>query len=273
MSILKKIFGRKKSVDDIEELNVLRLDVIERVKNLGSQSSLSLDADNPAGIHVELPDGSSGHVDIRNLYGNIKAYPDTAEESLLNFTQMIVSYESQNEDVNEEDIVIVIRPTEYVQAVKDGGAEIISSALVGDLHTVYMVDSPQAMRALSSGDIGEKSDKVLYDLALGNVRKHLPNLVSDASTDGMTLYYVEGNTFLTSSLILLDEFWDHVERSYGEDFIFIMPRKDQIMTFDPQAPNGLDYAKRMIEVTFEEDFNLLSNMVFLRTQGKTQVFK
>lgn len=83
-------------------------------------------------------------------------------------------------------------------------------------------------------------------------------------------YYIEGNTFLTTSLILLDEFWQYVERSYGDDFVFALQRKDQLFVFDAKNPHHMDYARGLIEVTFQDDFSLLSQHIFKRKHGSIE---
>lgn len=213
-------------------------------------------------------------MDLNNAFSHLKAYPqEDAEKYIQQFARIMIANEKELsvEDVSEDAIVVVIRPEEYIRAVKEHNDDLMVKHLCGELHCFFMLDTPDAMRGLGKSEFPDKTEAEIHALALKNVRNFFDNLTSDASLEGATLYYVEGNTFLTSSLILLDEFWEHVERSYGVDFIFALPRKDQLFVFDAKNPQHIDYARHMINVTFEENFNLLSAQIFRRRNGALEL--
>ncbi|HWI86318.1 MAG TPA: hypothetical protein VNT42_08365, partial [Sphingomonas sp.] len=82
------------------------------------------------------------------------------------------------------------------------------------------------------------------------------------------LYYVEGNTMLSTSLILLDDFWKFVAARFPGNVLIALPRKDQLFLFDDDGNAASRAAiRRLIDVTFEDNFNLLSRRLYARRGG------
>ncbi|RWM83787.1 MAG: hypothetical protein EOR81_02300 [Mesorhizobium sp.] len=108
----------------------------------------------------------------------------------------------------------------------------------------------------------------MREIALNNVKKWLPKIVSDSQLGFACLYYVEGNTMLSSSLILIDEFWLSIKSQFPDDVLLALPRRDQLFVFDAGNPQAQVGASQIIEVTFNDGFNLLSDKVFERRDGK-----
>jgi len=166
-----------------------------------------------------------------------------------------------------EDVVIVLRSDDYINAVREQNGEVVVKPFVGELSEFFMIDTPQAMRGLTPSDVTELASPDLRKAALENVKKWLPNLASDKSINGTTLYYIEDNTFLTTSLVLLKEFWEIIDAEYPNGCIFALPRKDQLFIFDINNANVIQLATNMVRVTFEDDFNLLTSQIFSRRNG------
>jgi hypothetical protein len=72
---------------------------------------------------------------------------------------------------------------------------------------------------------------------------------------------------LSPTLILLDEFWTSIADRYPGSALIAVPRRDQLFIVNDDV-NGRALARRLIEVTFKEDFNLLSRRIFARRNGK-----
>ena len=82
-----------------------------------------------------------------------------------------------------------------------------------------------------------------------------------------TLYFIEGNTLLSPTLVLLDEFWASIKGRYPGDVLIALPRRDQLFIFNDDA-NGKILARRLIDITFRDNFSLLSDKLFARRDGK-----
>ena len=100
-----------------------------------------------------------------------------------------------------------------------------------------------------------------------NVRKWLSRVKSDDRLRVTTLYFIEGNTLLSPTLILLDEFWASIKGRYPGDVLIAVPRRDQLFIFNDNA-EGPALARRMIDVTFKDNLNLLSDRIYARRNGK-----
>lgn len=279
-SSVKKLFGlggeKKNAARELDAMLAFRGKVMASVRETAPEIMLQPDPENPLGIRVGDEAGGSAHADLSNPYKRLAAYShEDEEEYVQTCTNMIIQAASAAADemdvVRTQDIFPLIRSRAYIYGVRDQGAKIYEQPIVGDLHRIYMVDSPHALKALVEGDIDPIPDEELEALALENLRNAMMGLASEEFGDRSTLYYIEDNHFLTSGLILLEEFWSEVSREYGEAFIFAIPRVDQIFVFDAELPDALERAHQMIEVTFQDDFNLLSRQVFTHHDGVIRI--
>jgi len=272
MSFLSKFFKNKSKSSASQtglELSDFRDLVTARAKSLGSKAEFQLDPENPGKFSMNSDGDFAGKADLYNAFKEFDVYDDAnLDESVHKLATVILQNERDSDDVDKSNIVLVLRSTEYIEAVKAQNDAIISSPLIGELHEFYMVDTPEAMRGLLKSDSNVENLEELRELALVKVKNSLSNIVTDASLEGMTLYYVEDNTFLTSSLILLDEFWESVDDKYQKKCLIALPRKDQLFIFDAEHPQAMQLAEHMVSVTFAEDFNLLTPQIFRRENGQ-----
>ena len=87
------------------------------------------------------------------------------------------------------------------------------------------------------------------------------------------MYTVEENTYLISSMVFLEEFWAFLENRHGKHFLFAIPRKDQFFVFNTDNSNAMEAATRMVQATWEDDFNLMSPFIYVRSEGTNKVYK
>jgi uncharacterized protein YtpQ (UPF0354 family) len=222
------------------------------------------DPADPAKFSMKV-NGDTASIHVTNIYGYITAYPEeNTDEAVERFIKSIT--EPQNKPVDDENILAVIRSREYVEAV---GQEVLHEQLGADLVILYMADRPDSMVPIRKTDVPGKDLASVRTTALDNVRKWLPKVVADGQLGAGTLYYVEGNTMLSTSLILLDDFWKSVAARFPGDVLIALPRKDQLFLFDDDgSANSRAAVRRLIDATIEENFNLLSPQLYARRGGK-----
>jgi uncharacterized protein YtpQ (UPF0354 family) len=181
--------------------------------------------------------------------------------------------EAMDPSVDEGNIVAVIRHRGYVDdANASGHGGILHEPLGADLTIVYMADRPDSMVPVKSTDLPGKDLTTIREIALNNLRGWLPRVVSNDELRAGVLYCVEDNPMLSTSLILLDEFWASVAARFPGDVLIALPRKDQLFVFDDDGdPVARASARRLIAATFEEDFNLLFPNLYARRAGKIVV--
>jgi uncharacterized protein YtpQ (UPF0354 family) len=165
-------------------------------------SNLMADAADPAKFTMTV-NGDTSTVDVTNVYGYINAYPENDSGEIIDrFIRSIT--EDQGQRVTEDSIVAVVRGREYVEGMPE---EVLHEPLGADLVILYMADLPDSMVLLTKDAVAGKDLASVRKIALDNIRKWLPKVVKDDSLRDGVLYYVEENTLLSTSLILLDDFW------------------------------------------------------------------
>jgi uncharacterized protein YtpQ (UPF0354 family) len=243
----------------------LREAVIEIISRKSGVSSAAPDADDPAKINVRAND-QTFTVDLTNLLNRIRAYSDEDPGKLIQeFTASIGDL--QNRSAGEENLIAVLRDKAYVDRVTKLKGDALIEPFVGELMIVYMADMPGSMSVVTQKEFSERNLAELRRIALSNVRKWLGHIKSDDQLKAATLYFVEGNTMLSPTLILLEEFWTSIKDRYSGDVLIAVPRRDQLFILDDNV-DGRALARRLIDMTFRDDFALLSERLFARRNGE-----
>jgi uncharacterized protein YtpQ (UPF0354 family) len=247
------------------DIKDLRAAFIKAVRRKPGVTGAVPDAADPAKVSVRA-DGHTYAVDLTNLMSRIRAYPDDDPDKLI--AEFVAAMnDTRARSVSDANLVAVLRNKAYVDQITKMKLGLLTEPLVGDLVIVYMADLPGSMSPVAGKEFPKKSSAELHGVALGNVRKWLGHVKSDAKLQIATLYFVEGNTLLSPTLILLDEFWASIAGRHPGDVLIAVPRRDQLFILDDDA-RGRAMARRLIDVTFQDNFNLLSDRIFARRGGK-----
>ena len=239
-----------------------RQHIMAILKDRNLAENLVADPADPAAFKMTAH-GEESSVNVTNVFGYITAYPEENSAEIVDrFVRSIT--DDHDKPVSDEEIVAVLRTRDYVDQM---GPEILREPLGADLTILYMADRPDAMEPLSKDQLPGKSLADVRRVALSNIRKWLPKVVANNDLGDGALYYVEGNTMLSTSLILLDDFWKSVAGRFPGDVLIALPRKDQLFVFDDNAKTRAG-ARRLIDATIEENFNLLSPQLYARRGGK-----
>ena len=241
-----------------------RQHIMTILKNRHLAQGVAADPVDPAKFRMVVR-GETISADVTNTYGYITAYPnENADEQIDRFIKSIT--EDHDAPVDDAHIVAVIRSREYVDSMK---LDLLYEPLGADLVVLYMADLPDAMSPLTKEDVHGRDLASVRAVAQNNVRQWLPKVVANNELGAGTLYYVEGNTMLSTSLILLDDFWKSVAARFPGDVLIALPRKDQLLVFDDNGNAALRAGiRRLIDATFEDNFNLLSRQLYARRGGK-----
>ena len=248
------------------DIAVFRELVISAFRRQPGVVSVVADSDDPAKLSIEV-DRRSAIGDVTNIFGYLNNYPDEdVDRQIDRFVHSIIDMEARI--VGDQDIVAVIRKQEYIDLFARKGVAILHEPLGADLTIVYMADRPDAMPPLSVKDVPGKDLQDVRKTAFANMRQWLPKVVADGQLRLGALYFVEGNTLLSTSLILLDEFWTSIETRFPGDVLIALPRRDQLFIFDDRNAAAEAMARSMIDVTIRDNFNLLSQNLYARRHGK-----
>jgi len=206
--------------------------------------------------------------DVTNLFSFLSAYPDEdAEDAITRFVRSIP--DAREPLIDDSRIVAVIRSRDYVEEARRTGVDLLHEPAGADLMIVYMADQPDSMTAIKVEDLPGKTVADVRAIALRNVREWLPKVVSDDSMGAGVLYYVDGNTLLSTSLVLVEEFWRSVAKRFPGDVLIALPRKDQLFVFDDDgSARTRALVRRLIAATVEDNFALLSPLLYARRGGR-----
>jgi len=229
-------------------------------------TSVVVDPGDPAKFRIGIGDWASTG-DVTNVYNYLVAYPnEDVDKAIERFVRS--NLEAKTRIVDDSNIVVVIRSVDYINYLKEKSVEALAEPLGGDLMIVYMADRPDSMSPIAPKDVPGKDFAALRKIALDNVRRWLPKVVADDRLKPGVLYYVQDNTMLSTSLILLDEFWRSIETRFPGDVLIALPRKDQLFIFDDGNATAKERARALIDLTTQENFNLLSQKLYARRGGK-----
>ena len=260
---LRPAKAQKRRFSNMAEFREL---VVAALKRQPGVESAVVDPSDPAKINTKIGD-TDVTSDVTNIFGYLNAYPDEdAEAAIDRFVRALT--DAHLAKASEDNLVAVLRTVEYVDQLKSPGMELLYEPLVGVLAILYMADLPDSLSPVTPKDFPDRTLSDLRGIALNNVKKWLPKIVSDGEVGSVYLYYVEGNTMLSTSLVLLDEFWLSIKPQFPGDVLFALPRRDQLFVFDASNPQAQSVARLMIDATFKDGFNLLSDKIFERRNGK-----
>lgn len=247
------------SSGDIAEF---RQRVMTLIRDRHLAENLVIDPANPAQFTMKSH-GETSTVDVTNVFGYLRANPEDDPSEIIDRFVRSITYD-HNKPVEEGDIVAVIRTRDYVDSMTPA---VLQDPLGADLVILYMADEPDAMKPLAKTDLPGRSMANVRKAALENIRKWLPKVVADDGLGDGVLYFVEGNTMLSTSLILLDDFWKSVAARFPGDVLIALPRKDQLFLFDDNAQVRAG-VRRLIAATMQDGVNLLSPQLYARRGGK-----
>jgi uncharacterized protein YtpQ (UPF0354 family) len=265
-SALSSWLGRAKAMkrrfSDIAELREFIIAAFIRQPGVDRATA---DPSNPAKLKFTM-NGLSVTGDLTNIFGYISAYPDEdADKVIERFIHSIT--QAKAGAISDNQIVAVIRSREHIDYFKERVLDLLCEPLGADLMITYMADRPDSMSPIAQKDVPSKDLQSVRKIALDNVRQWLPKVVWDNQLQRGVLYYVRDNTMLSTSLILLDEFWKSIQTRFPGDVLIALPRKDQLFIFDDDPPVEAA-ARRLVDVTSRENFNLLSSKLYARRDGK-----
>jgi len=260
---LKPANAKSRSFSNVADLRAF---VIEAIRKQPGIDSVLEDPRDPAKFTV-VEGGTSSTNDVANLFGYLKAYPEEDADQLI---QRFLNARTKDSKTaaTEANLVVVVRSRDYVAAIQKEGIHVLNEPLGADLVALYMIDRPDSMAQARPEDFPGKDLASLRPIALANVRRWLPSVVADNQLADGTLYYVKDNTMLSTSLILLDEFWKSVSSRFPGDVLIAIPRKDQLFVFDDGNAAERSRIRRLIDGTFQDNFNLLSPKLYARRSGK-----
>ncbi len=270
MTIFAGLFGLMRSAfaqkPRFARVADLRRIVIAALKKKPGISEVTADSRDYAKIHTKVRGGVVTS-DVTNLFGVLNAYPDAdVDEGIERFISAILR--NPAEAIGTSNILPVLRGRAYIDALNAGRTEPVYEPFAAGLFIVYMADSADSMSAVNQSEMPGMSAASLRPIALANLEKWLEKLHADDDGRGSVLYNVDGNELLAPSLLLSEKFWAAIAERFPGDVLIAIPRRDQLFIFDAGFSQAENVARRLIAATWKEDFNLLSDRLYTRRNGR-----
>jgi uncharacterized protein YtpQ (UPF0354 family) len=264
-STLSSWLGGTTRTRRLADMAAFRAHVIAAIEREPDVDEVVANASDPAKFEIRMG-ARSATGDLTNTFGHLKAYPnEDVDSAVARIVRSVI--EPKPTTVSADSIVALIRSQDYIDLIAKTGTDIYHEPFGADLDIVYMVDRPDSMLSITCQDVQQLNLPSLRQAAYNNLRRQLAKLVADDRSPVGVLYYVEGNTMLSTSLLLLEEFWRSIATRFPGDVLIALPRKDQLFIFDAAHPEAMSVARRLIEVTTGENFNLLSPHLYARRGG------
>lgn len=203
--------------------------------------------------------------DLTNLFGHLSLYPE--ENADVTIARWFNSVKESGGNGVKVDFIPVVRTKSYIAGIANLNRDVLVDRLLSDLQIIYMVDRSDSVSPVSLSEFPGKTATAVRKEAYDNARGWLNKIVSDDISGLGMLYYVEGNTMLSPSLILLSEFWESIKSRFPGNALIAIPRRDQLFIFD-DSPEGRSVARKMIKVTVDESYGVLSSTLYARRGGK-----
>jgi hypothetical protein len=258
----------------LDTIEGFRSYVIGELVKTGKFQSVVEDSGNAEAIQYRRRDGADGKADLHNLFGYLKSNPDADRvDEVARFVISVVGETGSQADPAEL-LVPSLRTRSYLWAVQKlmPNAESLPlwEPLAGDLVIFYQYDLPTKLAASRAGDFPVTSMKQLRKIAVSNMEPWLYH-ISAMKIESMISQTVEGNSWVSPSLILVDKFWDLVKDRFPEGALIAVPKTDQLFLFDRRDPKAVEFARAVIEEMYQSDYGQLSDEIFVWRDGKIEL--
>lgn len=264
MGVLTWLFGQAGASDAVrfKSERELREAVMEAMKSNPAISEVR-PADNDTSIESRIGDNKV-LTDVGNLFDYLRTYPDedpaTWIDRLVQNAMELGSYQ-----ISADRLVPLVRTAD---TLAQDNADFLQERIAGDLVLTFAFENPGGYQYAGREELDSLNLRSARVTALDNLAAMLPRLSTEDDGGPVVLYSIDESFGLAPSLLLLDGFWEHVRPRFPAGAFVINPRRDQIFLIDKRDPAAKDYARRLVEATFQDDFALQSRGIFDRVDGK-----
>ncbi len=222
-------------------------------------------------INIVEPDGSKVQIFLHNLRSECERYPEERAEIIERYFRVLVA-ENDDADATADDIVALVRDSEYRAYVKAEDRDTVTQHLVGDLWIVYAIDQLESTSVLSV-DVMRELGLLHSDLRKRAIA-NLGRLLSDLETIRIGEFHEltsESSVYLAGAL-LLDDIWDYAETLVEGDVIVALPARDTLLFTGASNRAGLSGLRQAVDSVFSDGDHLISRTLLRRIDGQWKLF-
>lgn len=250
--------------------------------------------DDPDSVTFSLANDSvsSGKVllNLGNLLGNLnRMNAEEERDEIDRFLASVIAMIVDKSQFDPRSVYLNIRPRSYLTSMWHGGTSanednpLLFRELPGDIIEVYSAKKPRGLSLVMKADLGDWSRELVEEAATRNLAALLPDLVDTLklyaapprSRDSLLVssrFQIRDNVDLTAGLLLLDAFWNQLDRLYPDGVIVAIPQRSTILAVSRTLPNPVETIRSLIAQEQQEDpAYLLSDSVYEQRGGKLSV--
>ena len=273
MSFFKKLFSKAETSSGEPAFTIadFREEVIQKL-NAEAPDVITTKSETEISVfNVETQDGFAGQINLNNNYQNIVQHGGSKTEAVQSIFDTILVGVRPPPPVSKDDLYPLLRTPNYMGNATPEVQEKIGKPFLGELYEICMADLPTSLRGLLSDDLDTLKIDDPLAAARENMRNLLPQMFRDDSLEFAVLYSIEDHAHLGPSLVLFDEFWTQADKDFPQGCVIAIPRRDQLFLLDLADPNVVENARQLVQVTFADNFNLLTTELYLRKEGAFSV--
>jgi len=180
--------------------------------------------------------------------------------------------------INTARIVPLIRGTAYLRQLRalelqtDPTQHHVYEIYNEELAIIYAEDKEDTTSLLKCGEVAALGLDMgsLKALALQNLSDVLDGI---EQTDGHGRGQLMADGNYDASLLLVDELWNTNEFNIDGELIVAVPSRDRLLYTGSDDANNLATLQKVIASVFEQGERLVSRALFVRRNGRFEVFK
>jgi len=269
MKFLKNLFSKPQANTITPSLSIdaFRDKVIESLKDQAPDVKVTKSETEASVLLIETNDGTSGQSDLNNIYKDVVLLGSAEVDAIEKAVGSILVAIRPAPSVSAENLIPLLRSAAYLGNASDDIKSLVSRPFYGDLFEICMADLPTAMRGLVSEDLNNLNLESPLTKARENMLALFPNLMCNDELGYTSLYFIQDHAHLSPSLILFDAFWEIADKKFPDGCVIAMPRRDQLFLFNLADADVIEKANYLVDITFKDNFNLLTEQLFVRKSG------
>ncbi len=250
-------------------------------KEFAKEYLLTLKKDNPEVIYSLSPDlGITAKYKCKdyrhfpdNAYREYTLEPDSIEQVLKKFSQTAYELYQENEVVDVNNIIPVIKPTSFLDDISQLGAAsdsikptVVYQQYNDKLLVVFAEDKEHGIHYFTLENFQKLniSRDSVQKIALTNLEEKLPNI---EKTGDNGRYMVTAGGDYEASLILLSFIWSQNNFEVKGDIVVAIPNRDMLLVTGSKDEINLKWLKAKAQQSYESGSYQISPSL-LRWNGK-----
>ena len=218
-------------------------------------------------------DNEVHHV-LVNAFKEYKNAPEELDEIIKDYiSSAIALYANETEKVDRNGIVPLIKPTSYINAIKNNGngtdekSEFVWEKYNKELIILYVEDLQECMSYLYVHDLInlEIDRESLRSYATKNLRKRLPAIKELIKEN---IYHITIDGSYEASLILFDEIWQSYQSRFEGDVVIAIPNRDLLLITDSNNLSSMEKLREMVDLNYQRGSYPISNKLYTRKNNR-----